>query len=359
MSIEHVTRSKFDAQAAPFRRSGHPGLPPRLSVVVPCYNESENLLELHRRVTAVCQESIGTDYEIILINDGSRDRTWQIMRELIDRDPRVVAVNLSRNYGHQIALSAGLMTARGERILIIDADLQDPPELLPEMMAQIDAGADVAYGQRTTRAGETAFKKATASFFYRVLEYLVDVQIPRDTGDFRLITRRALDVLNAMPEQHRFIRGMVSWIGLRQTPIFYERAARFAGTTKYPLKKMIRFAVDAITGFSIQPLRLASYLGLGVGVSGLLLLIYTFAGWLSGKAVEGWTSLMVVFITLTSAQLFVLGIMGEYIGRIYVEVKRRPLFIIDEIAGTEWGPREADGQEPQRSLQGTEASLRP
>jgi dolichol-phosphate mannosyltransferase len=303
-----------------------------LSIVIPCHNEAGNMAELYRRVSAAATEVAARDYEIVLVDDGSRDDTWPMMRALADRDDRIVGVRLSRNFGHQIALSAGLSLARGERILVIDGDLQDPPELLPGMIAKMDAGADVVYGQRISRAGEPPFKKLTATLFYRLIDRLVDFRIPRDTGDFRLISRRALDVLNAMPEQHRFVRGMVSWIGLRQDALLYERAPRFSGNTHYPFTKMVRFAVDAVTGFSIQPLRLASYLGIGVGASGTLLLAYTLIGWLSGRAIEGWTSLMVVLVTLSSAQLIVLGIMGEYIGRIYLEAKRRPLFVIDEIA---------------------------
>lgn len=305
-----------------------------LSVVVPCYNEAGNLGELHRRLTEVCAIVAGRDYEIILIDDGSKDETWMAIRRLSVNDRHIRGASLSRNYGHQIALSAGLMMASGARILILDADLQDPPELLPAMIAKIEAGADVVYGQRIHRAGETKFKTWTAKMFYRLLERMVEVEIPVDTGDFRLMTRRALDVLNAMPEHHRFIRGMVAWIGLRQEAFLYERSPRFSGTTNYPLKKMVRFALDAITGFSTQPLRLASYLGFAVALLGLLLLVYTLIGWLAGKTVEGWTSLMVVVTALTSAQLFVLGILGEYIGRLYVEAKRRPLFVIDEVVGT-------------------------
>lgn len=307
----------------------HP--PPKLSIVVPCFNEAQGLHELHRRVTNACRDVVADNYEIVLVDDGSSDETWHRITSISKGDVRVAGVRLSRNYGHQVALSAGLTIARGDRILILDADLQDPPELLSEMMSLMDRGVDVVYGQRSARTGETRFKKLTASVFYRLLEKLVDVKIPVDTGDFRLMSRRALDVLNSMPEQHRFIRGMVSWIGLRQEPLIYERAARYAGSTKYPLTRMVRFAFDAVTGFSTQPLRLASYLGMLVGLFGLLLLIYVGIGWFRGKVVEGWTSLMVVVVSLASAQLMVIGIMGEYVGRLYVEAKRRPLFVIDEV----------------------------
>jgi glycosyltransferase involved in cell wall biosynthesis len=305
--------------------------PPRVSVVAPCYNEENGLAELHRRVSNVCREVAGDSYEIVLVNDGSTDNTWATMVLLSSVDPHLVAVNLSRNHGHQLALSAGLSICAGERILIIDADLQDPPELLPQMMVRLDAGCDVVYGQRVGREGETWFKRATAKVFYRLLKRLVDIEIPLDTGDFRLMSRRVLDILNAMPEQNRFVRGMVSWIGLRQESLSYRREARYAGETKYPLSKMFRFAVDAITGFSVRPLRMASYIGGIAGVFGILLLLYVLGSWLSGATVAGWTSLMVIVLILGSVQLFVIGLLGEYLGRLYMESKRRPLFVIDSI----------------------------
>ena len=308
---------------------------PTISVVVPCYNEEEVLLELHRRLSDVCVAVCGSDYELVFVNDGSRDRTWEIMCQIGEHDPHVVAVNLSRNHGHQLALSAGLTVAQGDRILILDADLQDPPELLGEMMSIMDQGYDVVYGQRTNRPGETKFKLISAGLFYRVLRWLSEVDIPVDTGDFRLINRRALDVLLSMPERYRFIRGMVSWIGFRQKALVYERAARFGGSTKYPLGKMIRIALDALTGFSIRPLRAASYLGLATGAVGLGVLAYVLTSWLLGHAVVGWTSVMVVVLLMGSAQLFVVGLLGEYLGRLYMEAKRRPLFVIESIVRAE------------------------
>ena len=302
-----------------------------LSVVTPCYNEESNIVELHRRVSVVCASTVGTNYEIVLVNDGSRDSTWAKMIALTLQDPRVVAVNLSRNHGHQLALSAGLSICRGERILILDADLQDPPELLPRMMERMDDGVDIVYGQRMERSGETAFKKASAALFYRVFRRLVDIEIPLDTGDFRLMSRRALDILNSMPENFRFIRGMVSWIGLRQEPLPYDRASRFAGETKYPLSKMLRFALDGITAFSTKPLRIASYIGAMTGLFSLGLIVYVVSSWMRGFAVPGWTSLTVITLVLGSSQLLVLGLLGEYIGRLYIESKRRPLFIIQDI----------------------------
>jgi dolichol-phosphate mannosyltransferase len=305
---------------------------PRLSVVAPCFNEAEGLGEFYRRVSTSCIDVVGDDFEIVLVNDGSRDATWPLMVELADRDPHVVALNLSRNHGHQLALTAGLAHCRGDRILILDADLQDPPELLGEMMSRMDRGACIVFGQRRQRNGETRFKTWTAAVFYRVLRSLVDIDIPVDAGDFRLMNRRALDILNAMPEHHRFIRGMVSWIGLKQEAMIYDRDVRYAGVTKYPLSKMIRFAVDAVTGFSVSPLRLASFTGIVMAALGSLLLLYVLGSWLRGHVVEGWTSLAVISLIVGSVQLLVLGIMGEYLGRLYIEAKRRPLFIIDEIA---------------------------
>ena len=301
-----------------------------LSVVAPCFNEAANLAEFHRRVAAAC---VGVDdWELVLVNDGSTDTTLDAIEDLVRRDRRVIGVNLARNYGHQIALTAGLLHCAGQRILILDADLQDPPELLGAMMRAMDEqDADVVYGQRRARAGETRFKTLAARLFYRVMRRLVDVEIPLDTGDFRLMNQRTAAVLNAMPEQHRFIRGMVSWIGLKQIPFLYDREPRHLGETHYPLHRMVRLAIDAITGFSVLPLRLASLTGAAVGAMGLLLLIYTMISWASGRVVEGWTSLMTLMLILGGAQLLMLGVFGEYLGRLYMEAKRRPLFVVDRV----------------------------
>ncbi len=306
---------------------------PYLSVVAPCYNEESCLPEFHRRTEAAARVVAGDDFEIVLVNDGSRDATWPVMQQLIEADPHVIAVNLSRNYGHQLALTAGLQVCRGERILIIDADLQDPPELVGEMMQRMDEGADVVYGHRRQRDGETRFKRWSAQMFYRVLRGMIDVDSPADAGDFRLVTRRVLDELNALPEHFRFIRGLVSWIGFRQVPLDYDRDARFAGTTHYPLLKMLRFAADAVTGFSVLPLRTASCLGLLLGLGSLLMVVYTLGSWALGHAVDGWTSVTTIVLIIGSAQLVTLGIIGEYLGRLYLEVTRRPLFSIERIAG--------------------------
>jgi dolichol-phosphate mannosyltransferase len=250
---------------------------------------------------------------------------------LASADHRVVPVDLSRNFGHQLALSAGLTFARGQKILIIDADLQDPPELLPEMFRLMDGGANVVYGQRVSRSGETRFKQWTARAFYRLLSSLSDVEIPVDTGDFRLMDRKVLDVLNSMPEQHRFIRGMVAWAGFKQTALRYERAPRQAGLTKYPLRKMVRFALDAITGFSTRPLRLGFYLACSLLVVALVLSVYVVYAWWFLNSVKGWASLLTLVLVFSSAQLVVLSIIGEYVGRTYLESKGRPLFIVREV----------------------------
>lgn len=302
-----------------------------VSVVVPCYNEALVLQALYDRIVPACEGVIGDSFEIVFVNDGSRDETWEIISTLAEKDSRVVGVNLSRNHGHQLALTAGLSVCQGNRILVIDADLQDPPELLGDMMGLMDDGADIVYGQRSKRAGETWFKKVSAAAFYRFLRFLTDVDIPVDTGDFRLMSRRALQALQSMPEQHRFIRGMVTWIGFKQVPLQYERSERYAGETKYPLGKMIRFALDAITSFSTFPLRMAGHLGVLLAFAGVAMLGYTIYSWLIYDVVQGWTSVMTAVLILGSSQMLFLGVMGEYIGRMYMESKRRPLFIIDDI----------------------------
>ena len=311
---------------------------PALSVVIPCYNEEATLPVLHARVSATARAAVGDDHEIVLVNDGSRDGSWAAMQRLAAEDRHVVAVNLSRNHGHQLALTAGLDLCAGEQILIIDADLQDPPELLADMrVTMAREQADVVYAVRRKRQGETFFKKATAAAFYRVLDRVTDTPIPLDTGDFRLMTRRALDALLALPEQARFIRGMVAWVGFRQVPFPYDRAERHAGETNYPLGKMIRLALDAVTGFSTAPLRWASHLSVILAACSLLLLFYIAWGYFVSDRVQGWTSTMLVVVVLSSIQMFVLGMIGEYLGRLYIEAKRRPLYLVADIAGTAHG----------------------
>ncbi|MCK4341764.1 MAG: glycosyltransferase family 2 protein [Phycisphaerae bacterium] len=303
---------------------------PALSVVAPCFNEEEVLSEFHRRMSTVC-EQLTQSYEIVLVDDGSKDATWRLMNELAEHDPHLVLVKLSRNHGHQLALTAGLSVCRGGRVLIIDADLQDSPEHLPQMLEIMDRGADVVYGQRRHRAGESRFKLWTAAAFYRVLNRLSETPIPADTGDFRLISRPALDVLQAMPEQHRFIRGMVSWIGFRQEPFLFDRDARFAGETKYPFRKMFRLAMDALVSFSTWPLKLANILGLLAVLVGLLLLVWAVVAGLRSHAGAGRLAVLGVMALFSSVQLFVLGVLGAYLGRLYEQSKGRPLFIIETI----------------------------
>ena len=307
---------------------------PQLSVVVPCYNEAPCLELLHARVSAAARAAVGEDYEIVFINDGSRDDSWPVMQTLAGGDPHLVAINLSRNHGHQLALTAGLDLCAGEQILIIDADLQDPPELLADMRATMAReGADVVYAVRRKREGETAFKKLTAAIFYRMLDRLTDTAIPLDTGDFRLMSRRALDAFLSLPEQARFIRGMVAWVGFRQVPFAYDRAERHAGETHYPLSKMLRLAFDAVTGFSTAPLRWASHASVILAGVSMLLLFYIAWGYFRGHPVAGWTSTMLVVVVLSAAQMFVLGMIGEYLGRLYIESKRRPLYLVADVAG--------------------------
>lgn len=308
---------------------------PLLSVVVPCFNEAGGLSELRARLVAACEAAVGDDFEVILVDDGSSDGTREILTQFQSEDRRFACVFLSRNYGHQIALTAGLNFVRGQRVLVIDADLQDPPELLEKMMAQMDAGFDVVYGRRRTRKGETRFKRVSAKLFYRLLDSIVDIKIARDTGDFRLMSRRVVTALGQMPEQHRFIRGMVSWVGFRQVPIDYDRDQRFAGDSKYPLGRMIQFAVDAVTGFSILPLRIATWLGFGLAGVSICLMVYVGASWLSGGTVAGWTSLMAAVLLIGSVQLIVIGILGEYVGRLYMQSKTRPLYFVDKVLRTE------------------------
>ncbi|MCU1233360.1 MAG: glycosyl transferase, family 2 [Candidatus Solibacter sp.] len=319
--------------SAPYSLTVNPPKAPgsvRVTVVSPCYNEASVLPQFHARVSEVCRRVV-PDYEIVLVDDGSSDETWAIMSALAARDPHLVCVSLSRNHGHQLALTAGLHYCRGERILIIDSDLQDPPELLEPMMKVVDDGYDVVYGMRRTRAGESSFKKATAFLFYRMLNAFADREIPKDTGDFRLITRRVLEILNAMPENHRFIRGMVSWAGFRQTPFLYDRQARAAGETKYPLRKMLAFALDAITSFSVKPLRLAFYAGMLLSGVSILLLAYSVYSYFATNTVRGWTSMIALMLIFFSVQFLFIGLIGEYLGRMYLEAKRRPLFVVNNV----------------------------
>ena len=308
---------------------------PALSVVAPCYNEVEGLQAFYDRTRAACEAVSGDDYEIVLVDDGSSDGTWAMIHALSLSHRQVVGVKLRRNHGHQLAATAGLFVSRGRRVMLIDADLQDPPELLTEMMARMDQGANVVYGKRKQREGETWFKLVSAAMFYRLLSRLSKVDIPRDTGDFRLMDRTTVNLLNNMPEHHRFIRGMVSWIGGRQVALEYEREARFAGMSKYPLRKMIRFAIDAITSFSSAPLRFSAWAGVGAASLAFIMLIYTLVQWARHSSITGWSSLMTAITFFSGCQLLMLGTIGEYLGRLVEENKGRPLFMIDQISSAD------------------------
>ena len=305
-----------------------------LSVVVPCFNEEAVLRETHRRLTSVLGSLQQLDYELIYVDDGSRDRTPLLLQQLQAGDRRVRVVQFSRNFGHQIAVTAGVEHAAGDAVVLIDADLQDPPEVIEAMVARWREGHDVAYGVRTDRPGESAFKLATAKGFYRMINRLSETPIPLDTGDFRLMDRKVVDALQAMPERDRFVRGMVSWVGFRQIAVPYRRDPRLAGESKYPLIKMVRFALDGVTSFSVQPLRAATWLGFAVSALAVVGIVYALALRLfTSDWVTGWTAMMIAVLFLGGVQLLSLGVIGEYIGRIYGEAKRRPLYLVQERLG--------------------------
>jgi glycosyltransferase involved in cell wall biosynthesis len=304
---------------------------PTLSVVVPCYNEQESIHACHEKLTEVLS-ALQASYEIVYVDDGSRDKTSELLEQIHARDPHVVVVRLSRNFGHQPAVTAGLSTSMGQAVVIIDADLQDPPELIPEMVKLWRSGYKVVYGIRRTRDGETPFKLWTAKAFYRVINSLSDVEIPVDTGDFRLIDRVVVNVFLQMPERHRLLRGMWSWIGFSQVGLPYQRAPRFAGETKYPLRKMLGLALDGIVSFSVVPLRLVTALGFLSAGGAFIGIVYTlWVRLLTHSWVRGWAISFVGMLFMAGVQMLCLGILGEYIGRIYTESKQRPLFIELEV----------------------------
>lgn len=304
-----------------------------ISVIVPLYNEEEVIGESYRRLTNVMQ-NLGEEYELILINDGSRDRTAALAAELCEQDSHVRLICFSRNFGHQIAITAGMDYAAGDAIVIIDADLQDPPEIIPQMVEKWKEGYHVVYGKRIRRQGETIFKKVTAKLFYRFLKRMTQVDIPTDTGDFRLMDRKVCDAMKRLGERNRYVRGLVSWVGFRQYALEYVRDERFAGETKYPFKKMLKLAMDGISSFSYKPLKLATMMGFALsGLSFLYLLfvlIQKLCGW---PTVEGWASILAVQLFFNGVVLIILGIIGSYIGRIYEEAKGRPLYIVQEEIG--------------------------
>lgn len=309
---------------------------PTLSIVVPLYNEEDNVAPLLERITGIVTRLEGApSYEIVLVNDGSTDRTLERLREQIATRPNVIVVNLSRNFGHQLAASAGLDIATGDAVVLMDGDLQDPPELIAQFVEKWRAGYDVVYAVRRQRKGESVFKLLTARIFYRTIKRLTKVSIPVDTGDFRLMSRRVVDALKRSPERHRFLRGMVSWVGFNQIGVEYDRDERHSGETKYPLPKMLRFAIDGITSFSDVPLRFASYLGFISSavafIYALIVIAYKIFSLHPPGYTPGWASTIVAVLFLGGVQLISLGILGEYIGRIYDEVKGRPLYLISDI----------------------------
>ncbi|NJK82163.1 MAG: glycosyltransferase family 2 protein [Chloroflexaceae bacterium] len=324
---------------------------PTFSVVAPVFNEEQLLPEFYRRVVAT-MESLGEPFELVLVNDGSRDRSPQIMRELHEQDPRVKVVYFSRNFGHQIAITAGTDHAGGKAVVVIDSDLQDPPEVIPELIVRWREGYQVVYAVRAEREGETWFKKTTASFFYRLIKNITSVDIPVDTGDFRLMDRKVVEALSSIREYNRFMRGLSVWVGFKQIGVPYRRAARTAGSTKYPLSKMLRFAFDGITSFSYLPLQLATYFGFGIaGASVLGILITVILRLIGFEFFGGQATTLVSVLFLGGVQLIFLGIIGEYLGRIYDEVKRRPLYIVADALGfdeEETRARRVNGQHARR-----------
>lgn len=309
---------------------------PKYSFIIPIYNEEETILEMYRRISAVMERMDGP-VELILINDGSRDRSLQLMRDLHQKDSRVCYLSLARNFGHQIAVTAGLNFVRGQAIVILDADLQDPPELIPDMIEKWRQGYEVVYAQRTQRSRESWFKRFTAYAFYRLLKSLADVDIPTDTGDFCLMDRRVVDVLNAMPERNRYIRGLRAWIGFQQTAIRFERPPRFAGDVKYTFRKSLALAINGLVSFSKVPLRISIYVGLLAAVAAVLmaLLVLYWRIFVPHSPLTGFTIILMAVFFLGAVQLVSVGILGEYVGRIYEEVKGRPLYTIAEVGKPE------------------------
>lgn len=320
---------------------------PLISIVIPCLDESEVLPETLARLSAFARGQSGCDFEIIFVDDGSCDATLAILAEAATRDDRLRVISFSRNFGQQIAVTAGIDVARGDAVVLMDSDLQDPPEVVAQMIARWREGFDVVYGTRASRPGDSWFKRASAAAFYAVIDRLSEVPIPADTGDFRLMSRPVVEILRHMPERHRFLRGMVAWTGFRQTSIRYDRPERFAGETKYPLTKMVRYALDGILSFSIKPLQLAIGLGLVtvcLSVAGIFYAL--FLRIFTSVWVEGWTALMIAVLFLGGVQLLSLGIIGEYIGRIYGEVQRRPLYVVRDRIGFAADPAGTDDDGP-------------
>lgn len=302
---------------------------PLLSIVIPCFNEEEVITETIHQILAFADDAKGMAVEIIFVDDGSKDKTLEILEFASDLDPRIKVIGFARNFGHQLAVTAGIDFSNGNAVVLIDADLQDPPNVIHQMISKWEEGYDVVYGVRTDRPGESAFKLASARAFYRLLNRLSSTPIPLDTGDFRLMDRAVVDALKAMPEKDRFIRGMVAWVGFRQCALPYRRVERFAGTSKYPLRKMLRFALDGIFSFSTKPLQMAIGFGFMSASLSLVGIFYAlFLRLFTSIWVEGWTAIMIAVLFIGGVQLICLGILGEYVGRIYNEAKNRPLYIV-------------------------------
>ena len=310
--------------------SPHPQRP-ILSLILPIFNEQEVIPELHRRLTDFLAElpELQGQWEVIFINDGSSDKSPGMLDELQNAEPRFKVVHFARNFGHQVAITAGIDRAEGDAVVVMDADLQDPPEVVKNMLIKWREGFDVVYGVRTKRIGETVFKRATASLFYRMMNAALGVKIPKDAGDFRLMSRAVVLTMRGLREKHRFMRGLVAWVGFRQTAVNYERPERFAGETKYPLRKMIKFALDGVTSFSTSPLRIATWMGAVTGMGAVALGLWAlYIKLFTDSSVQGWTTIMILVALSASGQMLMLGLLGEYVGRIYEEIKQRPLYVV-------------------------------
>jgi len=317
---------------------------PTVSLVLPIYNEEEVIPELHQRLQEFLTK-LALPAEVVFVNDGSRDKSMALLRGIAAAEPRYRVVSFARNFGHQRAITAGVDFARGKAVVVMDADLQDPPEVVLEMVAKWREGFDVVYGRRRKRAGETWFKLVTARAFYRLFAAMIPIQVPLDTGDFRLMSRRVILVLRELRETHRFVRGMVAWVGFKQTEVLYDRPGRFAGETKYPLRKMVSFAIDGITSFSVLPLRFATYMGMVMILGSVGVIVWALvAKYVLHQFVQGWTGIMIVVAVFASVQLLMIGILGEYIGRIYEEVKRRPLYIVGDTVNASKDTDEEEGE---------------
>lgn len=306
---------------------------PALSLILPVFNEEAVIPELGRRLAEFLSQ-LDLEHEVVFVDDGSHDRSRELLTALCEQNPNYKLVSFSRNFGHQLAITAGVDYARGDAVVVMDADLQDPPEVVREMLAKYREGFDVVYGVRRRREGETLFKKVTAAAFYRLLRSMVGVPIPLDAGDFRLMSRKVVIALRALQETHRFVRGMVCWVGFKQTAVYYDRPNRFAGETHYPFRKMLRFAIDGITSFSVVPLRIAIWLGVFAGFVSIVAAGWAVYSSFMGHVLPGWTTIMIAVSLAACAQLLMIGILGEYVGRIYEEVKRRPLYLVQSEINT-------------------------